>query len=453
VKLLPHQAAFIDTVLSPDTQRTVLLRGDLGTGKTTAMATLVGRLLQERPAARALILCPAALQFGWLDVLHNQGAPALLVNRYEFREMLDSAPGGEVWPRGRALLLSDDFAKQPDIRDSLATVRWDLVIVDEAHRFTGLRAKLLQRLAAAADKVVLATVPSIASIDALPRAEVTVIAWLRHQLVDHAGKLLDDVPRPIFHLLSFIPSEAERDLSGTIRALSQVLEASTGQHAFVGSNLLRALHSSPAALETALRRLLTTEGDADLQALMDNADEIEEEAPARVGLSLGGVGRASATRALDQLDAIRVDSKLAGLSALLGDLASKDSPPGRVCVLTDFVSTLHYLAAEFDGRHLAYSALHGGMLPSARDNSLKTFASKGGILVATRATMTEGLSLPDVTDLVLYDLPTSSITLQTALGRFDRFGRTSRLRIHALVPADDVDRTLSEQLRVLRAEV
>src|SRR6185369_16662474 len=104
------------------------LRADVGVGKTTAVAGLVGRLLRERPRARALLLCPAALRVHWLEVLHNEGAPALLVDRYMFREMLESGGGGEVWPRGVAAVLSDDFAKQPDIRDSLVSARWDLVI-------------------------------------------------------------------------------------------------------------------------------------------------------------------------------------------------------------------------------------------------------------------------------------------------------------------------------------
>ena len=56
----------------------------------------------------------------------------------------------------------------------------------------------------------------------------------------------------------------------------------------------------------------------------------------------------------------------------------------------------------------------------------------------------------DVTDLVLYDLPTNRLTLQGVLGRFDRFGRTTQLNTHALTPSDGADSALLWQLRVLR---
>jgi len=64
-KLLPHQAAFVDTVLSSASRRVVMLRGDVGLGKTTAIASAAARWLQERAGARVLVLCPAALRFQW----------------------------------------------------------------------------------------------------------------------------------------------------------------------------------------------------------------------------------------------------------------------------------------------------------------------------------------------------------------------------------------------------
>jgi superfamily II DNA/RNA helicase len=63
--------------------------------------------------------------------------------------------------------------------------------------------------------------------------------------------------------------------------------------------------------------------------------------------------------------------------------------------------------------------------------------------------MSEGLDLPEVTDLVLYDLPRNRSALQQVLGRFGRFGRRGRLTIHALAPEDGPDGTDFEPLRLL----
>jgi len=53
--------------------------------------------------------------------------------------------------------------------------------------------------------------------------------------------------------------------------------------------------------------------------------------------------------------------------------------------------------------------------------------------------MGEGTDLSQVTDLVLYDIPSTEVALQQVLGRVDRFGRESQLNVHALVPMNGAD--------------
>ena len=67
----------------------------------------------------------------------------------------------------------------------------------------------------------------------------------------HDGTPLGTAPRPAVREVSFALNEAEQALLVVIQALSQALEASTPQHALVGRNLLRALRSSPAAIDSA----------------------------------------------------------------------------------------------------------------------------------------------------------------------------------------------------------
>ena len=43
--------------------------------------------------------------------------------------------GQSPWDVSGVFVVSHDFAKQPDIVAGLSTVAWDLVAVDEAHRF------------------------------------------------------------------------------------------------------------------------------------------------------------------------------------------------------------------------------------------------------------------------------------------------------------------------------
>ena len=131
------------------------------------------------------------------------------------------------------------------------------------------------------------------------------------------------------------------------------------------------------------------------------------------------------------MEAIQVDSKLGAFGALLVDLTEIETPPRRICVITEYVGTLYYLAAEIEGRGLACPLLHGGMNYDDRRESLTVFANTGGILLASRAVMTEGIDLRHLTDVVLYDLPASPLALQVVLGRFDRRPRLDRSARHA----------------------
>ena len=52
------------------------------------------------------------------------------------RGRMDSAWGENVWEERDRLITSIDFIKQDTVRNTLRAARWDLVIVDEAHKMS-----------------------------------------------------------------------------------------------------------------------------------------------------------------------------------------------------------------------------------------------------------------------------------------------------------------------------
>jgi superfamily II DNA or RNA helicase len=208
MKLLPHQAALVETFFNPASKRVILLRWDVGLGKSAALVALSSRLLQEQPTARALFLVPRVLQAQFVEMLSDAGAPVLLVDRYRFREMLDSTTDGEFWPSGVVAVLSRDFAKESDVLPSLVDARWDLVIVDEAHSFAGPQTDALQRIAASADRVVLAsaTLPDLRLIGVFPTEDATVVECRRDQVVDHDGAAAAPAGSPLYFVCGRVES-------------------------------------------------------------------------------------------------------------------------------------------------------------------------------------------------------------------------------------------------------
>ena len=199
-------------------QASYFIKRQVGLGKTTALVALSKRLLQERPTGRVLVLTPRALQFQFADRLYKGNTATLMVDRYRFRALLDEASGEDIWPRGTVILLSMDFARQPDINDSLAKAHWELVIVDEVPISGGLRVEALRRVSASADHIVL-TMPTVPDFETLnrvtseellseraffktfstlffersplfPDQDIAIVEWRRNQLVDEFGKLV-----------------------------------------------------------------------------------------------------------------------------------------------------------------------------------------------------------------------------------------------------------------------
>lgn len=452
MRLLPHQAALVETFFNPASNRTILLRGDVGLGKGTALIALANRLLQERPTARVLLVVPgSALRAQFVEKFREAGIPTLSVDRYRFREMLDSTPGSEFWPTGIVAVLTREFARQEDIRNALANTRWDLLIVDEAHQFRGILARdVVRQVGESSDRIILATLPTLELPDAFPEDSATVVEWRREQVVDHDGNPLDTMPRPLLHEVHYDLSSTELSLAETVRELCRTLETGTTQQALIARSWLRSLQSSPAALEARLQRIVDIRNRAahGVEPLLElpEEDSIEDQLGGWLDLPTAEKAAAIAVRLVQEIEGLGSDSKLSAFGALLNRIEAPKAASTRICVFTEFAATLFYVAAEVENLGSASRLLHGRMSNEDRQSALTKFSGDGGILMATRAALSEGDALGEVTDLVMYDVPDGKDALQQVLGRFDRFGRRTQLNVHTFVPSSGADSPVPESL-------
>ena len=131
IEALPHQLEAVYERMLPQARLRYLLADDPGAGKTI-MAGLLHKELRLRGAVeRTLILAPAPLALQWQDELRSKFDEVFeLVDSHSVREQL----GGSPWARFNQCVASIDFAKQPHIAPDLLRERWDMVIIDEAHK-------------------------------------------------------------------------------------------------------------------------------------------------------------------------------------------------------------------------------------------------------------------------------------------------------------------------------
>jgi len=130
---LPHQLSAVYDYLLKLPRVRFLLADDAGAGKTIMAGLLIRELKLRGLADRILIVCPANLAFQWQREMKEKFDEKFLVMKGgDIREQF----GVNQWYEQKQVVTSLDLAKRTDVLPGLKQVRWDLVIVDEAHRMS-----------------------------------------------------------------------------------------------------------------------------------------------------------------------------------------------------------------------------------------------------------------------------------------------------------------------------
>ena len=130
---LPHQLEAVYDYLLKLAQVRFLLADDAGAGKTIMAGLLIRELRLRGLADRVLIVCPANLAFQWQRELNEKFDERFqVIKGNDIRDQF----GMNQWLQQNRLITSLDLAKREDILPGLKQVRWDLIIVDEAHRMS-----------------------------------------------------------------------------------------------------------------------------------------------------------------------------------------------------------------------------------------------------------------------------------------------------------------------------
>jgi SNF2 family DNA or RNA helicase len=168
IRTLPHQIEAVYQRMLPQPRLRFLLADDPGAGKTIMAGLLVKELKLREAIERVLILCPAPLTIQWQDeMLRWFGEPFDIIFAAVDQQQLVNP-----WHRTSQVIASLDYAKQDDVRERVWQQRWDLLIIDEAHKCSAYtksqagrsdeaaetkRYQLAKRLTAQADHVLLLT--------------------------------------------------------------------------------------------------------------------------------------------------------------------------------------------------------------------------------------------------------------------------------------------------------
>jgi len=130
IRTLPHQIEAVYQAMLPQPRLRFLLADDPGAGKTIMAGLLIKELKLREAIERVLILCPAPLTIQWQDEMLRWFGESFDI----IFSAVDQQQLTNPWQRSSQVIASIDYAKQEDVRERAWQQRWDLVVVDEAHK-------------------------------------------------------------------------------------------------------------------------------------------------------------------------------------------------------------------------------------------------------------------------------------------------------------------------------
>src|SRR5437899_2953551 len=132
IKALPHQSDVAQRVLR-DMGGRAILADEVGLGKTIEASLIYKELAIRGLARRVLILTPASLVGQWQGELEEK-----------FFERFEAPTGPDDWQGVTKAIVSPDRARARRHAEEILRHRWDLVIVDAAHKVKSQRGATYQ---------------------------------------------------------------------------------------------------------------------------------------------------------------------------------------------------------------------------------------------------------------------------------------------------------------------
>jgi SNF2 family DNA or RNA helicase len=441
IERLAHQQETALKVLR-DMRGRALLADEVGLGKTIEAGIVMKELLVRGLIQRVLVLVPASLTRQWQEELETK-----------FGERFTIVKKPEDWEQPR-LVASLDLAKQPRHAAYALATRYDMLIVDEAHKLkarTTLAHQFVNKLAKRYVLLLTAT-PVQNSLDEL----FNLITILQPGQLGTPRGFLED------HVEAGDP-RMPRNPEGLRRRLGEVMVRN--RRASVGLKLPPrragiyhlALPPDERQLYNGLTDFIHDELDQDpearhLRLVLATLQRELTSSPQAVARTLQKLAkdpsrdastRRMLERYLDLAEAIPVSRK----ARAVGELLERLEPHEQVVVFTEFRATQEHLVGYLSNLGHEVVAFHGAMDVDAKEDAIKRFREGARVLVSTESGA-EGRNLQFCHVLINHDLPWNPMRVEQRIGRLHRLGQQHPVTIFNLSGNDTIEAELVELLAI-----
>lgn len=538
---LPHQLTALERAVSDERIR-YLLADEVGLGKTIEAGLILRELKLRGIIRRILIVVPKGLTEQWVSEMKthfNENFSILLPDDIQtlrkiapsienrlsggksphiFREEINPwtifhqvvVPMDSVKPLDRRKGWSNEKIRQynKDRYEDLITAGWDLIIIDEAHRFGGstdliARYKLGRGLADASPYLLLLSATphqgktesffrliSLLDPKMFPDQESVTRDTVRNYVIRTVKRLaIDSDGNPLFkpretHLYPVRWSERHHEQKELYDAVTDYIKAGYNtavqeKKPYLGFLMVlmqRLVSSSTAAIERTLERRLKvvqetstypTEGvyrnNPEESLLSEELYDLTGEELLDIVIESEGKGVGDESHAVLELLKIArncrqksPDVKAEELVEIIYRLRTEEQDPDlKILIFTEFIPTQEMLSLFLTDRGFSVAQLNGRMSLEERNQAQKEFLHHTQFLISTDAGG-EGLNLQFCHVVINYDLPWNPMRLEQRIGRVDRIGQNLPVRAFNLAFENSVEfrvrEVLEEKLAIIYRE-
>jgi superfamily II DNA or RNA helicase len=478
-----------------------LLADDPGAGKTIMTGLLLKELKYRGLIERILIVVPGHLKDQWLREMKEKFQETFDILD---RARMNTSWGQNVFTTNHQVIISMDFAKQDDVMFALKDSRWDMCVVDEAHKMSAYRygEKISKTQRYTFGEVLSPLTSYLLFLTATPHrgdpenfrllldllepgffADTAMLSEsiqnkdnplflrrLKEDLKDFDGAPI--FPPRTVETIKYYLSDDEKRLYNAVteyveKHFNKALEKEKRNVTFALTILQRRLASSARAIKKSLERRhgrlkdLYAKGQI-VQELGYDEDYLEDlEENERLKKEEELLEKLTSAETLEELkeeigkleelvviakevEKKEVETKLNQLKKVM-DAENLQETKTKLLIFTESKDTLEYLVEKLKKWRYVVTFIHGGMNLDQRIRAENDFRNQAQIMVSTEAGG-EGINLQFCWMMVNYDIPSNPNRLEQRMGRIHRYGQQHDVHIYNLVAVDTREGRILERL-------
>ncbi|AVM24589.1 DEAD/DEAH box helicase [Bacillus pumilus] len=401
-----------------------ILADEVGLGKTVEAGLIIKEYMIRGLAKKILILVPASLVSQWVQELRTK----FYIDAIEQKKSY-------VWEQCDVVVSSIDTAKRQPHRDTILSIAYDMVIIDEAHKLKNNKTKNYEFVRNLNKKFcLLLTATPIQNrigeifnlVSLLKPGHLgnenqfkDIFAKKDLQLEDHdrLKQLVNKVmirnrrqdtgiewTKRHVKTISIDFSPTEQALYDEICKLKE--NPSYTKHMFSIMTLERECCSSREAVYMTIKKMLEEEKHI--------------------------LGSSAIAQIMEKINQVQQNSKALEVVKLIQQLNEK------VIIFTEYRATQIYLQWFLQQNGISSVPFRGGFKRGKKDWMKDLFRERAQVLIATEAGG-EGINLQFCNQIINYDLPWNPMRLEQRIGRIHRLGQERDVHIYNMATNGTVE--------------